>query len=415
MQTKCNVRYVVAVLHRLFTGVFAATVLIYLAVSQANAVEGGEAGFVVHEWGVAKSRGPAACPNGRSLGYRKIFEQSPQGQRRQGETDAQYSSRAEAGQMALAVVDGQNLCANPELMPDPDPHYRTMDATSVLSYGIDLDGQVSTRQGSPAPGTCVHDDFSGLNGVSGIDNQYLRLTGCTGNPPTETIEDDSGWLPPPADALENTMLEGGWGILIALKGVDDLKNDDDVVVGIYANADPIVLNTNRDPVPYATYAADQDQRFRGETTGRIVDGVLSTDPVNVRFHWLVAGMHLERPIDHARIQARFNEDGNLEGYLVGYTPVEDLYDFQYGFRNAKDDARELVPAGRTSAIATGAASVMGRTCNGVYAALYQLADGDLDPETRRCTSISTQYFFRATPAFVVDVESRGQNESLIEE
>jgi hypothetical protein len=381
------------------------------ATGQADAIQDGKGGFVVYEWGTGGARGPTVCPNGRSLGYRQIFEQSPEGQRHQGESDADYGRRLEAGGYGLAAVNGQNLCAFPALAADP--HFRTMDDTSVVAYGIDLDGQVSTRKGHPAPGTCPHDDFRGVEGERGVDNQYLRLVGCTGTAPKETGATQTGWLPPPQEHQENTMLEGGWGVLISLRGVHDLQNDDSVEVGIYANADPIQLSANKTPIMHATYAADQDPRFRGETHGRIVNGVLTTDPVNVRFHWLVAGMHLERPLDHARIRAKFNPDGTMEGYLAGYTPIEAVYDMQYGFRNAKDDAGHPVPGGMTSGLATGASSAMGRTCNGAYAALHKLADGDRDAHTGQCTSISTQYFFRATPAFVVDAQTHGANDNLV--
>jgi hypothetical protein len=384
------------------------------ALSPAGATdEAASAGFVVHEWGGAKAHGDTVCPQGRSLGYRKIFEQSEEGQRREGEADADYVKRMEAGGTALANKDGKNLCANPGLAPDP--YYRTMDDTGVVSYGINFDGLVSTSDGAVAPGTCAHDDFTGVGGEAGVDNQYLRLTGCTGNPPTDTGEAQTGWLPPPQEALENTMLEGGWGILIELKGVDDYENDDSVEVGVYANADPIVLSATREPIPYATYAADQDPRFRGVSSGKIVDGVLTTEPADVRFHWLVAGMHLERPLSQARIRATFTADGVMEGYLAGYTPVEALYDFQYGFRNATNDAGEPAPAAMMTAIATGAASAMNRTCNGAYEAMYRLADGDPDPKTGRCTSLSTQYFFRATPAFIAEVETSSRNDSLLAE
>ena len=70
--------------------------------------------------------------------------------------------------------------------------------------------------------------------------------------------------------------------------------------------------------------------------GRIVNGVLTTDPVDVRFHWVVNSIHLERPLQDARLRVTFTPDGGLEGILAGYTPIEDLYDFQYGFRNGKD-------------------------------------------------------------------------------
>ncbi len=392
-----------------------ACVLATALASAGDAAAQETAGFVVHEWGGVKARGQTVCPDGRSLGYRQIFEQSAEGQRLEGEADADYVKRAQAGGNALAVKDGKNLCANPGLAPDP--YYRTMDDAAVVSWGIDLDGRVSTRDGAAAPGTCPHQDFTGVAGETGVDNQYLRLTGCTGNPSADESEDETetGWLPPPQEALENTMLEGGWGILIELTGVDDFENDDSVGVGIYANSDPIVLSAQREPIPYATYAADQDPRFRGVASGRIVDGVLITEPTDVRFHWLVAGMHLERPLAHARIRARFTEDGVMEGYLAGYTPVEALYDLQYGFRNATNDKGEPAPAAMMTAIATGAASAMNRTCNGAYEAMYRLADGDPDPKTGRCTSLSTQYFFRATPAFIAQVESRGRNDGLLEE
>jgi len=375
-------------------------------------VEERTAGFVVHQWGNAKARGQASCPDGRSLGYRQIFERGPQGARREGETEADYVKRMRAGGVALAHVDGKNLCVHPELAPDP--HFRTMDDPAVASYGIDLDGVDSSRHNERSLSACAHDDFPGVDGAGGIDNQYFRLTGCSGNP-SVVEEAHAGWLPPYSEALENTMLEGGWGVLIELRGVDDYQNDDSIEVGIYANADPIVLSAQREPIPYATYAAELDPRFRGETHGKIVDGVLTTQPTHVRFHWLVAGLHLERPLNNAQIKARFSPDGVLEGYLGGYTPVEALYDFQYGFRSATDKAGNPAPANMLAQLATGAASAMNRTCNGAYAASWRLADGDPDPDTGRCTSVSTQYFFRATPAFVVNVETRGLNDELVNE
>lgn len=383
---------------------------------QAVEIQGDEVGFVVHEWGTAGTFGPAPCPDGRSLGYRQIFERSPEAQRRQGEPEGEYGKRLEAGGVQLAMLDGQSLCANPELAPD-DPHFRVMSDTSVPSYGIALSesadaGRKGGESGAP-PATCEQADFPAMSGTGRVNNQYLRLTGCTGLPSLEPDQAQPDWLPPPQVAQENTMLEGGWGVLIALRGVDSLENDDNVSVGIYANADPIVLSGTREPVPFVTYAADQNPRFRGETRGRIVDGVLMTEPVDVRFHWLAAGMHLERPLSHARLEARFKADGTIEGYLAGYTPVEALYDMQYGFRNARDDAGDPISPQFTSRLATLSASAIGRTCNGAYGAMYRLADGDRDPETGRCRSLSTQYYFRATPAFIVDVESAGINESLL--
>jgi hypothetical protein len=301
----------------------------------------------------------------------------------------------------LATSNGENLCLKPELGA-ADPSYHTMDATNVIAFGIDLDGQNSKRNGQPAPQTCAHDDFAGANGLKGIDNQMLRVLGCDGAGEQYAATNESGDLPRGENGVSETMLQGGWGILISLRGVDNLQNDDSVEVGIYASADPIQLSSTKEPILNVTYAADQDPRFRAETHGHIANGILTTDPVNVRFHWLVAGMHLERPLDHARIQGKFNADGALEGYLSGYTPVEAMYDINYGFRNAKNDAGEPIPPVRLSYLAVLGNTVMGRTCHGAYAALNRLADGDRDSKTGRCSSISTQYWIRAIPAFVID-------------
>lgn len=130
----------------------------------------------------------------------------------------------------------------------------------------------------------------------------------------------------------------------------------------------------------------------------------------MRFHWLVAGIHLERPLRHARLRVTINADGGFEGYLSGYTPVEAMYNINYGFRDGVTDAGEPAPVAMREILSVGGNTVMGRTCQGAYQALHALADGDRDPETGRCSSISTQYWIRAIPAFVVDAETRSVNE-----
>ena len=382
--------------------------------SYASEETGDALGFVVHGIGNALARSgqiEAMCPEGRSLGYLQIFKESEDGRRRTDEPVSEFNARMNAGAFTMATHNGRNLCANPELGP-PDPHYRLMTSSGIVSYGIDLDGQVSSASGSPTPGTCSHEDFIGVDGTPGVDNQMARVVGCDGAGEQYAALDESSDIPSGENGVSEMMLQGGWGILITLTGVDDLENDGDVGVGIYANADPIVLGPSKEPIPYATYAMDQDPRFRGETKGKIVNGVLTTEPVDVRFHWLVAGLHLERPLNHARLHVTFNDAGGIEGYLAGYTPVEAMYDINYGFRNARGDDGNIVPPERTRMLSVLGNSVMGRTCHGAYTAMYQLADGDPDPETGRCTSISTQYWIRATPAFVVDVETQSSNQDL---
>ena len=50
----------------------------------------------------------------------------------------------------------------------------------------------------------------------------------------------------------------------------------------------------------------------------------------------------------------------------------------------------------------GASDALGYMCAGMYHALRRVADGNPDPETGACTSVSTAYHFEATPAFIID-------------
>jgi hypothetical protein len=283
----------------------------------------------------------------------------------------------------------------------PDPNFRTVQSTSIPVDGIDIDG-VDSRADAPTPRACPHQDSVGKNGERGIDNQFSRVIGCMAS--YQSTGMSNGF------AIE--MLTGSWGILISLEGVEDLRNDASVEVGIFANADPIQLSPTRAPLAYATYAVDQDPRFRAKTRGRIKDGVLTTEPVDVRFHSVTNSMRFERPLQHARLQATISKDGILSGYLAGYTPIETMYDFQFGYRTGKNAKGELAPLPLRLGTGNGAARVLGYTCPGIYFALQEYADGDPDQQTGRCTSISTQYVLSAMPAFVVDVATQSVNDKL---
>lgn len=375
--------------------------------AQTSFVQNGTAGFVVSDIKYALAEDAAktgACTKGMSLNPAEIFAKAPQGKRRKGESEEQYTHRLDQGAMEISTApNGQNLCLNPEA-GKPDPYFRTVDSANIPADGIDLDG-VDSRADQPASGgTCSHQDFAGLNGEQGVDNQFYRVVGCTRSWQSSGL----------ANSFATEMLTGSWGILITLSGVDDIHNDDSVEVGIFANADPMQLSPNRTPLAYATYAIDQDPRFRAKTKGRIKDGVLTTDPVDVRFHWTVNSLRLERPLQHARLRLTISEDGVLNGYLAGYTPVEAMYDMHYGYRNGKNGSGDLAPLPLRLHTGVGAARVLGHTCQGAYFALYQYADGDRDPQTGRCTSISTQYRISAIPAFVVDVATQSANAKLVD-
>jgi len=273
---------------------------------------------------------------------------------------------------------------------------------SLAADGIDLDGRNSSTANDTFAEQCTHDDFVGAEGKSGVDNQFFRVVGCSESFQSTGLS--NGY------AIE--MLTGAWGILVTLNGVDDIENDEQVEVGIHANADPIRLSPSREAVEYATYAIDQDPRFRATTTGRIKDGVLTTEPVDVRFHKITNSVLLERPLKEARLHVSVSGEGVLDGFLAGYTPVEEMYDLQYGFRNGTVGA-DLAPLRLRAGSAIGQAHVLGHTCDGAYYALHAHADGGFDANTGKCTTISTQYKITAIPAFVVDVPTESANQDLV--
>lgn len=362
-----------------------------LAATNGSFLRDGTAGFVLTD--IAYALGPdgqdtPACPQGMSMDVSQIFAASPAGKRRSGEDDEAYGKRLEEGGKTLSVApDGSNYCLHPELAPI-DTHARLLTSGAARADGIDLDGKVSR---SPVDARSGRLDFVGMDGRKGVDNQFWRAVGC--NRSYQSAGQSNGF--------KVEMLTGSWGILVKLDGVDDLRNDDDVRVGIHANADPLQLSPTREALEYATYAVDPDARFRASTRGRIRDGVLTTEPVDVRFHHVVNGMYMERPLRDARIEAKLSPEGVLKGYLAGYTPVVDLYDYQFGFRNGRD-AKGQPTLARAVASANGAARVLGHTCAGIWQSLHRMADGHPDPKTGAFSSISTQYRFEARPAFVVD-------------
>jgi hypothetical protein len=335
-------------------------------------VQQGKAGFVVSDIKFVlapDAKDTGACKEGMSLNVEQIFALTPEGKRHAGEPDKDYAQRLREGAIKLSTApNGQNVCQNPEAA-GPDPYFRSLDVNSPGAAG----------------------------------NHFSRVVGCT------TSYQSTGLV----NSFAIEMLTGSWGILIELRGVHNIHDDPNVEVGIFANADPIQLSADRKPLANATYAIDQDKRFRAWTHGQIKNGVLTTDPVDVRFHNVVNSMHLERPLLHARLRATISDAGVLTGNLSGYTPVEAFYDFQFGFRNAKTDAGQPSPLRLKMISSNGAARVLDYTCPGIYHTLIQDADGDRDPRTGRYTSISTQYQLSAIPAFVVDVATKSANAGLV--
>jgi hypothetical protein len=348
-------------------------------VRSSSFLRDGTAGFVVTHFRYALGKDSVVsgdCPAGMSKNVLEIFAETPGGERQAGESDEAYAARLKTGsEIYSRTDDGKSFCTSPELAPI-DTYYRTLGA-NTWKEGIDIDGK------------------------QGVDNQFYRAVGCN-----KSFQSDGQ-----SNAFETEMYTGSWGILIELGDVDDLANDSNVKVGIYANADPMQLSPTRQALSFATYAKSQKDTYRAESNGRIRGGVLSSDPVDITLVNVVNGMHLKRVLRDARIVGTVSKDGVIKGVLAGYAPVVAQYDLQFGYRNGTDFNGQLANPKLRLGTAHGAAQVLGHTCQGAWQALHGLADGHPDPKTGRFTSISTQYIFEAAPAFIVDVDTRSVNET----
>jgi hypothetical protein len=389
--------------------IIAALAIWYASASQRTLAEtggfvrDGTAGFIVTQFGYALGPDAAdtgSCPAGMFKNVAEIFGESGIGRRKPGESDEVYSERLEEGGKAISkTLDGKDYCTNPALAPQ-DPHARYHINPAARAEGLNLDDKVSRSPADIASGQL---DFVGLDGTQGIDNQFWRVVGCS--KPYQKAGHAVGF--------GQEMYAGSWGLLVLLEDLDDVRNDDHVTVRLYSNADPMQLSPSREALDYATYAYDPDPAYRAETTGKLKDGVLTTGLFDFRFKRVTNAMYVDRPLNQARIRATLSPDGTVKGYLAGYTPVEQLYDFQFGYRTAKKADGSPADPRRVIGTANGAARTLGYTCQGMYQGLHRLADGGYDQARRKFTSISTQYRFEARPAFVVKADTKSVNDALV--
>ena len=260
-------------------------------------------------------------------------------------------------------------CTNPTAIDDPE--FKTLAAGGTVD-GFDLDGAVSSRD---AVSPCAHDDFVGPRGAPGIDLQFWRAVGCVRGFQAGEIADV---------VVDQAVRDGSMTILVEVRGLDDARNDDVVRVQIFGSTDAPPVGADGRVLPFGTLSAHGDARYRSAVgSGRIVDGVLTAGPMDVRVRLNIQIVAGDLTFHDAWLRLELAPDGTAHGALFGFQPVEELYDI-YGRK----------------AGAAGAAAI-GYTCSGLYAALTSQADGDYDPDTGRCTSVSAGYRFDAVPAFIV--------------
>lgn len=334
-------------------------------------------GYVMARWYDEIPReAPGECPTGLNVTEVEYFSEQWQAYMTERARVRETEGRFLAWDHALLPPDA---CQDP--LAQPDPGFLTLDGPARVA-GLDLDGIDSTRDHEDGA-QCAHDDFMDPDGRSGIDNQIWRLMGCVrGYRPNDLM-----------DRLHqaNTMIkEGGYAILMEIAGLDDPRNDDHVEVQFLSSAAPVTLDALGEPMEHVSFTAHADDAYHnGIAQGRIVDGLLTTEPVDLRLKIKQQTQDNAIYLRDARIRAKVLADGRIEGTLGAYWDNENFWsmmnDHWIGDRHQ----------GRNAAFNRGF------MCAGLYHAIPRVADGHPDPETGRCTSMSTALHFEARPAFVI--------------
>ena len=184
---------------------------------------------------------------------------------------------------------GENVCNNAKSFMDDPRHPPYRGVRSRVAYGLNLDG---TTDGRATPNSCAHPKFEGLNGEPAVDNQLYRALGCVKVYDVGTIRQalDAGG-DKPAVHWRKTRRDLDL-YLIELRGLDDLRNDDDVEVGIYSTEDLSMGSAAGTELLHQSFRVTPNPRWRTQTKGRIVDGVLELNcgttkkPAAVRYGWV---------------------------------------------------------------------------------------------------------------------------------
>jgi hypothetical protein len=341
----------------------------------------GVMGFVVNHFTYAVIQEKAACPDGPALRNREIFVNSlPPAEAERLQKKENEREFAQKWRATLMNSEGMNICNQYAHFPDR-PLLRTVQ--SKFAWGLDLDGD--TGGGPKNTDTCAHEAFTSPDGEKGIDNQAYRALGCKLE--WRGIDGVAGDI---VKGFDGFLASGEWSQVILLHGVDSLVNDPDVEV-IYANTQdrPVVDSTGKFIWQASFTVSESEGRYRNLLHGRIVNGVLTTDPKDIKLVYF-PGQNIARvsfDLQRGKLRLAFQPDGSVKGLVGGYQPIEN---FQ----------------GHQARGGLGTAMTAGIDCAGEHNTLKKYADGMKDPKTGQCTAISNALELAAVPAFVNDLPAK---------
>ena len=276
-------------------------------------------------WGIHQTpEGKQECPDGFNEGPREQFK-------------ALYPS---GGTVEGTQLERESASRYPL---DKEDNFTYREVKGSTAIGLNLDGKADAG------------DFVSVDGEKGIDNELYRAIGCT-----RLFRAPDGTY---AHFTNMWVREFNYNrILFEITDVDSLDNDGDVTVSMYRGRDKLITDaTGANIIPGGSVRVDArfGKRFMSKTKGRIENGVLTTQPVDISYPWSV---FVSRPghyeIKAARLNVKLAPGGDsAEGVLGGYADVETWY-------------QQLVRSWSTHHSSYG-----GLSQPSLYRVLHRLADG----------------------------------------
>jgi hypothetical protein len=263
--------------------------------------------------------------------------------------------------------DQMNVALLPGIVADPG----FVAPVSDVAEGFDLDGDDGS--GAPPPGVRKHKNFRSPDGRTGIDNQLFTVEGCV-----EGLR-RKGFLPM---IFNEGRAAGRQTALVAITGIDDDRNDDDVTVTLLYSEDGLRRSPSKVVLPDYTFRVSDSPQFTQSFArfhGRIVDGVVVTDPIaKVHVHEVTG---IETTLYSPRLRIRFLPDGRMKGVIGGYLDWRKRYVFDV-YRGGQYE------------------NTVGLQSPAIYNAIKRAADGLQDKETGEFDGISAAFDIEGVPAFI---------------
>jgi hypothetical protein len=326
-------------------------------------------GLVVTDWSymiVETPNGKEECSLGLQAGEVAQFKAQPdymEHRQKFGGTFENRGPNGEKGNFSPTVV--QDVLPWSELV-------------TKRGFGMNLD---STPDGHATGKTCQHEKFTGDGGEQ-VDNQMARVIGCIQGFRTSGLTGTFYRSEVPNFSINRHLIE--------ITGVESGTNDPHVQVTIYKGADQLVRSAGADAfVQYTSQRIDvRFPQFIIKTHGKIVDGVLITDPVPyARFPIRETANVGERRMRDLSLRLKLTP-GGAEGVLAGYEDTAAWWSIKS--KGVTPELDKYSPAG-------------------MYRALHRYADGYPDPATGQCTFISAAYNIKAVAAIIVHPSEDPQN------